>query len=57
MKPLEALDKAIFRGYFHDYISKKPGAVIEKLPAQDREALSKLTSDDLATLRPDACKY
>lgn len=46
MKPIEALDDAIRFGILMDSLRfKKPGAIIEKLKPEVREALKKLTCE------------
>jgi hypothetical protein len=51
MKPVEALWQAVmYCGAVDPY---KPGAVIAKLPRETREALTRLTSEDALSLRPD----
>lgn len=55
MKPLEAFEYAIemitwIDGYRRD---KRPGSVIERMSVDAREALSKLTSDELSKYRLD----
>ena len=49
---VEALQQAIAVGLFVPR-PKGPGQVIMSLPTKTREALQKLTSDDLARLRVD----
>ena len=57
MKPLEALDSAISYGLRHHQFNRRgvygktPGAVIGRMGDEAREALSKLTSDELAGVR------
>lgn len=63
MKPLDALDRVLAwvgpRDRYHGrYVPHtKPGEVIERQPADVREALSRLTSDDAANVRDDEMRY
>lgn len=54
MRPLDAFDAALYRGMLDSCAPRKPGAVIQRMHGEAREALSGLTSADLATLRPEA---
>jgi hypothetical protein len=45
-KASRALDKAILRAFAHTN-PRKPGAVIERMSAEDREALERLTEKDV----------
>jgi hypothetical protein len=53
--PLDVLEKAITYGIALDAhprsVTGKPGAVIQRMSKEDREALSKLTSDQAANMR------
>jgi len=53
LSPAEALISTL--GDIHFYESKrrwpKPGGLVERMPVPIREALSRLTAEDLATLR------
>jgi hypothetical protein len=57
--PLDALDNAIGRALILDRYSRhnrgtRPGQVILEMPAEDRELLKKLTSEELCKRRVDA---
>ena len=54
MKPAEALHQAMLFGYMHYHHRKgwaKPGGVVSRMHGEAREALGRLTSDDLAQMR------
>lgn len=51
--PLDALQVAIERGVLCA-APHRPGLVVANLPEVYREALKKLTSDEIQKLRPDA---
>jgi hypothetical protein len=51
-QPLEALDGAICYGLMRGYKSGPgPGGIVDRLSKESREALSRLTSNDLARVR------
>lgn len=54
-RAVDWLLKAIHRGYFPQKLRQhqKPGEIILKMPAEAREALKDLKSDDVANLRPE----
>jgi hypothetical protein len=49
MSPTEALDIAM--NFVGTVRRNMPGAIIKRMPQKVRDALSRLTSDDLASLR------
>ncbi len=52
MKPLEALERAfMYVGTIRNGKHGKPGEVIQRMGEEAHEALSRLTSEELATLR------
>ena len=55
MRPLEALENAMFYvcGSIHPDKLNKPGAVIERMSAEARQALQQLKSDDIVMVRQD----
>jgi len=50
LTPIEALERAIA---FVGTTPRKPGAVVSRLSQETREALQRLTSDDVADVRVD----
>lgn len=52
MTPLDAFLKVLPMTFLSSG-PRRPGAIIEHCPKDVREALSRLTSDDLLRLRPD----
>lgn len=52
--PLDVLQEAILIPSITSRDVRKPGAIIALLGAEKREALARLTSDDLARVRVDA---
>ena len=54
MSPIDALSEAVL-GAIVSSRAMRPGVVVEHLPRETREALQKLTSDDLASMRVDWC--
>lgn len=55
MRPLEALEVTIYRSIFYHRKPgyNRPGAMVQRMGADVREALSKLTSDDAMKVRTD----
>jgi len=55
MRPLEALEETIYRSMFYHRKPgyNVPGAMVQRMGAEVREALSKLTSDDTMKIRTD----
>jgi hypothetical protein len=52
MDTLEALDRAIMAGCVNS-MRRGPGEIVARRPREEREALERLTSDDVARLRDD----
>ena len=48
MTPIQAFELAIVWGIM-GHKGARPGSVVERLPPEAREALAKLTSDDIRT--------
>jgi hypothetical protein len=55
LRPLDALEETIYRSiFFHRKPGyNRPGALVERMGSEVREALSKLTSDDTLKVRTD----
>lgn len=53
-KAMELLDDVILTSYCRDGMRHLgPGQVVMRLPPEKREILSQLTSDEVASVRPD----
>lgn len=55
LKPVDALDAAIHSLIWRE-AERKPGGLIARLPADQREALKRLTSDEALSMRYEGAR-